>query len=339
MKRIIAVIMILILAAAFTACGSKEEAADLPEASTLVIEQTTPTPEVDDVEVKIKIGFSLAGEDAFYQQLVSDIEVQCSERGYEPVIKTALTVEDQNSQMHDMITAGVSVIVLDPVDVDELETVLNECETHDIPVVNVIEMANGIVSTFITPDYMAIGMSAGRDAVELYGKSEAQCLMIKSDYDSFPMQLMTDGFLEEIGKDKDVTLYDEEYCGDDEEKAYEAAKAAIKGGVVDFIFAQSDTLAKGALRAIKEYSSEITVVAFGGDMELINAATKGTIYSCIFFGPRSLSEASIDIVDRFVRNPAYMPDQYIELRIEAAQGDDAPKYYSEGGLYAQIIGG
>lgn len=340
MKRFIAVILIIMMMLAFAACSAPvEEDAQPPETSNLVIQQDTPEDDAEDEISQKKIGFSLAGDDAFNQQLVNDIEAQCYDLNFEPVIKTALTAEEQKSQIRNMISTGVSVIVLDPVDVDELESALDECDTHDIPVVNAVEMANGIVSTFITPDYMAVGKSAGRDAVELFGSSEGQCLLIKTEYDSFSMQLMTDGFIEEINKDKDVSIVDEQYCGEDEALAYEAAKAAITGGEVDFIFAQSDTLALGALRAKEELNSEITLVAFGGDMKLISAAVDGTVHSCIFFGPKSLAQASLNIVDRLVKNPAYMPDQYIELRIEAAQGEDAPKYKTEDGLYAQIIGG
>lgn len=340
MKRFIAVLLIIMMMLAFAACSAPVEEDDQPpQTSNLVIQQDEAGEDAVDETAQKKIGFSLSGDDSFNQQLIKDIETQCYELNYEPVVKTALTAEEQKSHISNMISTGVSVIVLDPVDVDELESSLDECDTHDIPVVNAVEMANGIVSTFITPDYMAVGKSAGRDAVELYGDSEAQCLLLKTKYDSFSMQLMTDGFLEEINKDKDVSLVDEQYCGDDEELAYEAAKAAITGGEIDFIFAQSDTLALGALRAKEELNSEITLVAFGGDMNLISAAVEGTIHSCIFYGTKSLAQASVNVADRFIKNPAYLPDQYIELRIEAAQGEDAPKYNTEDVLYAQTIGG
>lgn len=340
MKRFIAIILIIVMMLAFTACGAPaKDDEQTPSTSDPEIQNdTTENDAADDFSQK-KIGFSLAGDDAFNQQIAKDIETQCYDMNYEAVIKTALTPEEQKSHISSMIATGVLVIVIDPVDVDELESALDECDNHDIPVVNIVEMANGIVSTFITPNYMAVGKSAGRDAVELYGNTEAQCLLIKTKYDSFSMQLMTDGFLEEINKDKDVSLKDEKYCGEDEEFAYEAAKAAITGGEVDFIFAQSDTLALGALRAKEELDSDITLVAFGGDMKLISAAVDGKIHSCIFYGTKALAQASINVADRFIKNPAYLPDQYIELKIEAAQGEDAPKYKTEEALYAQTIGG
>ncbi len=340
MKRLIAITLMLVLAFTMSACSdaNKEDTMISPDVVTLQTEQPSADSGTDEVEATNKIGFALAGDNSFTQQFEADINTECSALGYEAVVSKAMTAEEQNTQIRTMISDNVNVIVLQPVDVDELEAMLAECETHGIPVIDIVESINGLVSTLITPDYLAIGKSAGRDAVELFGDSDGQCMIIKTKVDSFSMQLMTDGFIEEINKDKDVTLVGEEYCGSDEEKAYEAAKAAITGREVDFIFAQSDVLAKGALRAIEDRNSDIKLVAFGGDMELISAAVDGRIHSCIFFGTNKLAEETMYIADRLMKNPAYLPEQYVEVRIEAAQEDGAAQYYVDGGLYAQTAG-
>ena len=340
MKRLVAIILVLVTLFALSACSDTNQDSTniLPDTSTILTEQqTAQTVETDESALENTIGFSLAGDDSFSQQIKSDFEAKCLELGYSALIETASSAEEQITQIRAMVSQSVDVIIIEPVNVDELESVLAECDSQDIPVIDVVESINGLVSTLIAPDYLAIGKSAGNDAVELFGDG-GQCLLIKTSYDSFPMQLMTDGFMEEISKDKDVTLYGEEYCGNDEELAYEAARMAILGGEVDFIFAQSAALAKGALRAANDFASEIKIVAFSGDMELISAAVEGKIYSCIFFGPKDLTDKIVYVADRFMKNAAYVPDQYIELSIEAAQGDGAAQYYVEGELYAEIKG-
>ncbi len=340
MKRLIVFTLVLVLAFSMTACSKaqQEDTMISPDTVKLQTEQPSADAGMDEVEATNKIGFALAGDNSFTQQFEVDINAECSALGYEAVVSKALTAEEQNTQIRTMISDNVNVIVMQPVDVDELEAILDECDRQGIPVIDIVESINGLVSALITPDYLAIGKSAGRDAVELFGDSGGQCMIIKTKVDSFSMQLMTDGFLEEINKDKDVTLVGDEYCGNDEEKAYEAAKSAITGRDVDFIFAQSDVLAKGALRAIEDRNSDIKLVAFGGDMELISAAVDGKIHSCIFFGPKKLAEETMYIADRFMKNPAYLPEQYVEVRIEAAQEDEAAQYYVDGGLYAQTVG-
>lgn len=341
MKKFIVSVLILMMIFALGACAG--QTAEEPESISTPVTEDPATMEDDeggDRFSKIKIGVGLAGEGAFYEQLKLDIKNQCDNMNYEPYIQTANSAEQQNQQIRDMLSKGVSAIVLDPVDVDSLESVLAECETQHVPVINIIDSINGIVSTLISPDFINIGKSAGRDAVELFGDSTGACLMLKTDYDSFNMQLMTDGFNQTIAKDKDVSLVSEQYVGDDEEDAYETVKAElVKQDLnINFIFAQSDALGKGALRAIKESNKDVKLVVFGGDMEIIDAAVKGKVHSAIFFGPAALASDAVFIADRFIKNENYSPPQFKELRIEAAQGEDAPQYYNEDAVYARIIG-
>lgn len=341
MRKFIVSILILIMVFALGACAGQE--VEKPESTPTPIMEDPASMEDDeggDQFSKIQIGFSLAGEDAFYDQLKLDIQKECEVMNYQPNIQTAKTAEQQIQQIHDMLSKGVAVIVLDPVDVDSLESVLAECETQHVPVVNVIDSINGIVSMLISPDFISIGKSAGRDAVELFGESTGACMMLKTTYDSLNMQLMTDGFNQAIAKDKDVSLVSEQYVGDDEESAYNAVKAELakQDLNINFIFAQSDVLGKGALRAIKEANKDVKLVVYGGDMSIIDAAVKGDVHSAIFFGPAALAKDAVFIADRFIKNENYEPPQFEELRIEAAQGDDASQYYNENAVYAQIVG-
>lgn len=340
MKKLLIIGLVIIMIFALAACGQTktQDVEALGTPTTLAIEQPTPMPDIVEATQTDKIGFSLAGEGAFYDQLVLDIASESSALGFEADIKVAANAKEQVQQLYTMISTGADVIVIDAVDVDSLESVLAECETQGIPVVDIIESINGLVSTLITPDYLSIGRSAGRDAVELFGRSGTACMLIKGEYDSFSMQLMTDGFLEEINKDKDVTLGAEEYSGNSEQRAFEAASKAIASEEIGFIFAQSDILGLGALRAIEERDSDITLVVFGGDMKLIEAAVAGKVHSAIFFGPKALAKEAVYVADRFLKNDTYEPPQYIEVKIEAAQQADASRYFIDGGIYAQILG-
>jgi len=344
MKRLLIIIMIIAALAAFAACGAQEEpeAAQTPvPVSTYDESASLQDDEGGEAYTQLEIGFSLAGVGAFYEQLVLDIERECGEMNYIAHIKTAATVEEQSEHIRNMLSTGVAVIAIDPVDVDALEQVLAECETQNVPVINIIDSINGLVSTLIAPDYISIGKSAGRDAVELFGSSDGNCMVLKTDYASFTMQLMSDGFLEEIDKDRDVSLISEHFCGDDEESAYFLTKAELlkEGSDINFIFAQSEAIGRGALRAIEELGSDIKMTVFGGDMTLISAVVEGKVHSCIFFGPAQLANETVFYADRFVKSESYDPPQYSELRIEAAQGSDADDYSGQGGLHAQIIGG
>lgn len=347
MKRLIWTLLILCIALVFTACGEEavsdtQPTPDAEETPSVAYDEAASAQDGEGGEEfsRLVIGYCLGGEGAFYNQLKADIQRESTNMNYDTDIRTAQTAKEQIDQIRAMLSVGVPVIVIDPVDVDALESVLAECETQHVPVINILDSINGKVSTLIAPNYNDIGKSAGRDAIELYGETKAECMMLKSGYGSFNMQLLSDGFNEEINKDKDVTLVSEQFCGDDEDQAYAATKEALsaQGSTVNFIFAQSDKLGVGALKAIEELQAQVTLVVFGGDITLVSAAAEDKIHSCIFFGPAQLAAQVVDYADRMIKDTSYVPPQYFELRIEAAQGDDADDYASQDGLHAQIIG-
>jgi len=349
MRRVATFLLILFAVLMLASCGPAETPQETGEPSALPT--VPPAPTYDEAGAamddeggedfsQLVIGFSLGGAGTFYDQLIADIESECAGMNYQADIKNAQTAEEQIEHIHTLLSTGVSVIVIDAVDVDALETALAECETNHVPVISVIESINGLVSTLVAPDYISIGKSAGRDAVALFGDSTGACMVLKNSYDSFTMQLMTDGFELELGEDKDVSLVSEVVCEDSADAAYAAVIKELNhpDSPVNFIFAQSDALGKGALQAIEESGKDVKLSVFGGDMELIRAAADGKIRACIFFGPAALAKTAVRIADRFVVSGSYSPEQYNELRIEAAEGDDAAQYVDDAGVYAQIVG-
>jgi ABC-type sugar transport system substrate-binding protein len=161
--------------------------------------------------------------------------------------------------------------------------------------------------------------------------------MLNTEYDSFKMQLMTDGFSETIGQNAAVTLADAKFCGEDEDKAYETVKQALTAETpVQFIFAQSAVLGRGALRAISETSAETHLVVFGGDMDIIGSVASGDIYAALFIGPGQLAAEALSHANKFVINASYAAPQFDELTIGAVTAENAAEYLSDTLPYAQV---
>lgn len=332
MKRLVITILILLFLILFCACGG--EAAQSSASSTLA--PTYVEDEAEDIISRITIGFSLAGDTAFYEQLKLDIEKQCISMNYDSQIEVAASAQQQQADIAALLSAGAAVIVIDPVDVDTLETVLAECETQNVPVVNILDQVNGHVNMLISANYGDIGAAAGQYAVSLFGSEGGGCMMLKTDYDSFVMQWMSDGFISAIDEDSDVSLISEYFCGDDEEMAYAKAGEALSGDGVQFVFAQSNALAQGAARAIEESGKEIVLVVCGADMDIIELVEAGDIYAAIFFGPGELAKQTVYYADKLIKDNTYGPPQFVELEAEEIKADNAADYYSEDALYAQV---
>ncbi|MDD5016491.1 MAG: sugar ABC transporter substrate-binding protein [Eubacteriales bacterium] len=333
MKRLVNSALILFVLILFCACGGQA-------AQTSASATPLPTYEENDangISSRTIIGFSLAGENAFYQQLVLDIEDECISMNYDSQIEVAASAAEQQQDIGTLLSAGVSVIVIDPVDVDALETVLSECETLDVPVINIIDQVNGLVSMLILANYGDMGAAAGQYAIDLFGEGGG-CLMLKTDYDSFVMQWMSDGFNTAIGEDSDVSLVSEKFCGDDEDQAYSLTGEALKNDDVDFIFAQSPALARGAMRAIDESGKDIKLVVCGADMDIIESVEAGDIYAAIFFGPGELAKQTVYYADKFIKDNTYESPQYAELVVEAVVSGNAADYYIEDAWHAEVLG-
>lgn len=331
MKKLTLFICILALLMAMGACGTEPASADVSATPSATLNPN------DDVEQSAlpQIGFSLAGEGAFYDQLKADIEAACASLNYEANIVTADSGDKQKRDISSMLSAGAAVIVIDPVEVDALEAVLAECETDGVPVINIIDSINGLVSTLISPDYIEIGKSAGQRAVSLYGEQQGKCLELKTDYDSFIMQLMSDGFISAIGEDSDVTLITEKYCGYDEEKAYEAVKNDLWLNDTNFIFAQSAELGRGAIRAIGESGKEVSLVVYGGDMDIIEAVSSGAVDMAMFIDTAQIVQKAVANADSFIKDANHVPLQYEQLDITTVTADNVSDYLSIENLYAK----
>lgn len=329
MKRLVIWVIfafVLILAA----CGEVPAGAPVDSVpSAEAAETPAETPKVD-------VGFSLAGECALSRQLAADIQSECDSLGISAQIVTASSSEQQLQDISGMFTAEASVIVIVPIDVDSLDPVLAECDIYGVRVIDALGPINGAVSTLISPDYKDVGSKAGQCAVDLLGSSGGGCMMLCTQYDSFTMQMMSDGFGDVIGKDKDVTLVSEVFCGTDEEKAYAAAKSELASKDIDFIFAQDSALGRGAVRAIEESGKDVKLVVFGGDMDMIGAVSQGKAYACVFFGPGALAREAVSQADQLLKSGSYVPPQYLELSTVVVKQADAAGYYNEAAQHAEI---
>ena len=331
MKRHVVLGLALMMSVLFCACGA--DAAEKTSISPSVSAVPTATKEVP---VQKTIGFCFAGEGAFYDQLITDLTGECVAMDYRSEFLTAASAEDQESQIRTLISDGASAVVVDPVDVDSLETVLAECDTQGIPVINILDAVNGVVKMLISPEYSEIGRKAGELAVSNLGETGGACLLIKTDYDSFNMQMMTDGFNAAISGHGTVTVAAEEFCGADEEKAYQTTKVQlIAKDEIAFIFAQNAALGRGAIKAAGELGKEVFIAVYGGDMDIISAVQSGEADAALFFGPGELANHAVDYADRMINDAAYIPPQFDALGIEIADIENAASYYDEYAAYAE----
>jgi ABC-type sugar transport system substrate-binding protein len=106
----------------------------------------------------------------WYQNIVKGAQARAEELGIElKVADAAMDVSKQVSQLENMLTDGVDVLIITPVDVKALAVIINEAAAAGVPVVsesNVIEGAK----TYVGIDNLSGGKKAGEWFVE-YAKA------------------------------------------------------------------------------------------------------------------------------------------------------------------------
>ena len=248
-------------------------------------------------------------------------------------ILSAETADQQQEDIDTLLEMNVSVLVIDPVDVDALETALAECETNSVRVIGIVNTINGTIDTLISPFYKEAGEMAADYANDLL--DGGNCLELKSACDSTVMQLLSDGF--EGALSSGITVQ-EAYCGEDELAAMDAAKEALQTGDTGLIFAQNAALGKGALQAIQETGSDAYLIVFDGSMETISSVSTGDIDAAVFFGPGELAHQAVYQADQMIKNASYEVPQYVELTVESVDADNASQYLSDRAPYAEVQG-
>ena len=158
MKRFLVVLLTVALVLAAVGCAptaTGEAAAITPSASETVAQSAAPSvsdaQETATTKDKPVIGYVISTlEHEWYQNIVKGATARAEELGYE--LKTANAEMDsslQVSQIENMITLGVDVIIVTPVDAEALTPVVAEATKAGIPVIcesNKVEGAASLVA-------------------------------------------------------------------------------------------------------------------------------------------------------------------------------------------------
>jgi ribose transport system substrate-binding protein len=238
-----------------------------------------------------------------------------------------------------MITSEVKTLVVDAANIDELESAIDECDNNKIPVFNILNPINDEVKMLISPDYKEMGKMAGEEAKALLtadDKTTGHVLMLQGGYDSFLMQMFHDGFKTTLPVTKELTM-DAPYCDFDETKAYTATKEALaSANKTDLIFAQSESMAKGALKSIEEAKASVKLITVGADAEIIAAILNKKINCAVYFSPVELAQKAWLYVSKYLKDNAEKLPQYTGLTLGKADAQNAQALLKEGAKYASL---
>ena len=194
----------------------------------------------------------------------------------EIIWKGPMKEDDRESQIkvvEDLITSGVSGIVLAPLDDTALRPVVNDAAGNDIPVV-IID--SGLESdkpiSFVATDNYAGGIKAGHHLAKLL-EGEGKIVMLRYQEGSASTMNREKGFLDAIGDYPNIEVVSSnQYGGATTESAYAGSENLLvplrtsDGGLsVEGIFCPNESTVFGMLRALQDSGLAGKVIFVGFD--------------------------------------------------------------------------
>jgi len=276
MKRIIALMLTLMLVVSmFAGCQPKEEemAADSGKVGLIVSTLNNP----------------------FFVTLKEGAEEKAAELGLELVV-----LDSQNdaatelSNMEDLVTQGVDVILINPTDSDAVGNAIKAANAKEIPVITLDRGANaGDVVTHIASDNVAGGVMAGEYVVELLG-GQGKVVELEGIAGTSAARDRGQGFNDAIGASS-IEVVAKQVADFDRTKGLSVMENILQAQPeIDAVFAHNDEMALGALKAIESAGKNIIVVGFDATDDAVKAVEDGKMAATVAQQPSLIGALGVE---------------------------------------------
>lgn len=304
MKKIIVSLLVLVLAMGIVGCN-KDNAAN----------NTASTDE--NAEGTTTIGFVVSTQtNPFFVTLKEGAEAKAKELGVELIV---LDSQDDStkaaSNMEDLITRGVDVIIVNPTDSDAIVPSVEAANEAGIPVITVDRVSNGgeVVSS-VASDNIAGGKMAGEFIIEkLAGKGKVVELEGISGANSAIER--GQGFNEAI-EGSELEVVAKQTADYDRSKGLEVMENILQSQPeIDAVFAHNDEMALGALEAIKAAGRDIIVVGFDATDDAVASVEAGDLSATIAQQPDIMGQKAIEIAQKVANGEEVEASIPVELKM------------------------
>lgn len=304
MKKIIVSLLVLVLAMSIVGCN-KDNAANNTASTGETAEGTTT------------IGFVVSTQtNPFFVTLKEGAEAKAKELGVELIV---LDAQDDStkaaSNMEDLITRGVDVIVVNPTDSDAIVPSVEAANEAGIPVITVDRVSNGgeVVSS-VASDNIAGGKMAGEFIIEkLAGKGKVVELEGISGANSAIER--GQGFNEAI-EGSGLEVVAKQTADYDRSKGLEVMENILQSQPeIDAVFAHNDEMALGALEAIKAAGRDIIVVGFDATDDAVASVEAGDLAATIAQQPDIMGQKAIEIAQKVANGEEVEASIPVELKM------------------------
>ncbi len=322
MKKLIALILAAALSLSLAACSSSTETTTTEEETT-----TTTTTEGTEGEGTGLIGVAMPTKDLQrWNQDGTNMEAQLVEAGYEVDLQYAANdIATQVSQIENMISNGVEVLVVASIDGSALGTVMSQAKEAGIPVIayDRLIMDSDAVSYYATFDNYDVGVKQGlyiEEALDLKnaGDKTYNIEFITGDPGDNNINFFFGGAMSILqpyldagtlvcpsGQTEQSAVATANWATDAAQSRFENILSSYysDGTQLDAVLASNDSTAIGVANALaSSYTGEYPVLT-GQDCDIVAVQNivDGKQSMSVFKDTRDLAEKTVEMVDAIMK--------------------------------------
>jgi ribose transport system substrate-binding protein len=310
MKKILFVMGVLILACGFVFAGSQGE------------EPTTTKAGGTDY----KIGLCMLGMNApYYAAMVAGFEAEVKSNGGTPFVTDAQwKMEKQTSDFEDLLAKNVDAIVLNPLDPVALVPLTKRAESEGVPVF-VIDSGISEKAAYVShiqSDSPNNGRMLGAWLVDQLGENPINMVVMSGSKGSVEgltrRTNMFAGAIEAQLKAMNHSSFNvvtQGWGGWAHEGGLKAMEDILVAHAGDFnvLFAENDSMALGALKAIQEAGIEdqVIIMAVDGQKEALEKIKDGEYDATAINNPDLIARTAVNAALRYLSGNNNLPKKYL----------------------------
>jgi len=223
----------------------------------------------------------------------------------------------QVSQIEDLITQKVDVILINPTDSDAVVPAVEQANQAGIPVITVDRSSNGgKVVTHIASDNVAGGKMAGEYLLELIGK-KGNIVELEGVPGASATRDRGEGFHQAVDGVADVKVVAKQTANFNRNEGLEVMENILQANPdIVGVFAHNDEMALGALEAITAAgkADQIKVVGFDATDDAVAAVKEGRMAGTIAQKPKEMGKLAVEAAQKVIAGQSV--DEFIPVPLE-----------------------
>jgi ribose transport system substrate-binding protein len=264
-----------------------------------------------------KVGLVLSTlNNPFFVDLKTGAEEKAAELGYELVVLDSENDPAKElSNVEDLITQGVDLILINPADSDAVGNAVKQANMNDIPVITLDRGASdGEVVTHIASDNVAGGVLAGNYIKEQLG-AEGKVVELEGIAGTSAARDRGKGFNQAI-EGTDIEVVAKQTANFDRTEGLNVMENILQGQeTIDAVFAHNDEMALGAMVAVKASGRDIMVVGFDATGDALESIEAGEMSATVAQQPTLIGSLGVESAQKVLTGESVDTFIPVELKL------------------------